>query len=219
MPLVCYLTAVHDIPLLQEATKNTSGADLYVVVYNALGASKSSIVRLPVAVNGTFDVSRLGNDSDTPATIRSIPNHFFEPSSASPASNWVLPFDSGPLSPIGATVFRVKRSSSVKKNRKGSHEVGGLKSTVGEDNTFIVQDDDLSVNFDSGTGAMISISCCGTTLNISQDWGYYTSYDNKIDMPFDNSSRPSQVRKGNTWNIGRRKANSLSALTVFCLFD
>ena len=84
------------------------GLDLYVVVYNGLGSSKSTIVRLPVSVDGSFHVSKVGGNSLQTHYLRSSPNHFAGTDSTS--ASFVLLFDTGPLPPVGAAVFRVTQA-------------------------------------------------------------------------------------------------------------
>lgn len=85
--------------------------DIYVVVYNAVGSNKSSIVRLPVSVDAGFDVRRVDNNATIASNIQATPS-FLTSSQSTAAAEYVLAFSTGPLEPVGATVFRVRRSSS-----------------------------------------------------------------------------------------------------------
>lgn len=84
---------------------------MYVVIYNALGSIKSRIVRLPVSVGGTFDVSKVGiqNHTASPQSFQAISAPFCR-SSTTCAAKYVLYFDTGPLVPTGPTIFKVKLS-------------------------------------------------------------------------------------------------------------
>jgi hypothetical protein len=67
-------------------------------------------VRLPVSVDSSFKVTRLGRNSIGSNLVRSSLNPFV--SSQSGSANYVLLFDSGPLTPVGVTVFRISKSST-----------------------------------------------------------------------------------------------------------
>ena len=47
--------------------------------------------------------------------------------------------------------------------------------------------------FQSGSGAMIQIATNDTALNVSQEWGYYTSFDKNIDATRESSAETIQV--------------------------
>lgn len=81
---------------------------MFVVVYNGLASNKSTIVRLPVSVDGPFHVTRLGSSTIQESLVHSSPSPFVATQSTS--ANFVLLFDTGPLVPVGATVFRVYKS-------------------------------------------------------------------------------------------------------------
>ena len=83
---------------------------MFVVVYNPLGSNKSSIVQLPVSVNRAFDITRLGSDDPltTVSGVYPVPSTFQGSLASTSSSKYILLFDSGPLQPIGATVFQIK---------------------------------------------------------------------------------------------------------------
>ena len=119
------------------------------MVYNPLGSNKSSIVRLPVAVSGSFDVTRLDNEEPlSSVTLIAVPNHFFgsHDASSSPA-RFVLNFETGPLSPVGATVFRVKRSSFGEAFHPTIDSLS-IKLEDSESDRVVVSNDEISVQFD-----------------------------------------------------------------------
>ena len=79
---------------------------MYVIVYNGLASSHSTIVHLPVSTNTTYTVSRL----DKPAgeelqLLQAVPN--------SKGTAFVLKFDTGELPPVGAAVLRVSMANDT----------------------------------------------------------------------------------------------------------
>lgn len=88
---------------------------MYIVVYNGLGSNRSSIVRLPVSVDASFNVTRLGGNSIQSNLVRSSPTPLL--SSKSGAANYVLLFDTGPLAPAGATLFRITKINAETKRQ------------------------------------------------------------------------------------------------------
>ena len=83
---------------------------MFVVVYNGLGSNKSTIVRLPVSVDGHYHVTKLGNQPLQSQLMRSSPSPFTSIQTGATSAKFVLLFDTGPLAPVGATVFRVSKS-------------------------------------------------------------------------------------------------------------
>jgi len=172
-------------------------------VYNPLGTNKSRIVRLPVSVNATFDVERIDSNgrATTTQSIPSIPDNLDRPVSSS-AAKYVLAFDTGPLVPVGVNVFKVKQSATISGKSIATQpsftpESRDLDSRAGAPNdssTFSVSNGLITVLFDKKTGGMTSITANGATVNVSQSWGYYSSFDAAIDKPVDNSTEAKQVR-------------------------
>ena len=113
-----------------------------------------------------FEVSRVGNQSAETAGIsvlRTIPSPFG--TSASGSAKYVLAFDTGPLTPIGATVFRITQSTSRVEavdrsysDRLGNQSSGSaidlrsLRSYMNDDDDdpqeVVVSNDFLTVRFD-----------------------------------------------------------------------
>lgn len=184
----------------QTASKQDA-TDILVVVYNPLGKNKSTIVQLPVALDKSYDVTRLGSDVTTTGSIRPVPSTFQGNSlTATASAKFVLAFETGPLHPLGATVFRIRTAAGV----IGQNQVSGMsddkvyhRSLESEHYTdefgdLVVSNEMTSVKFDPATGAMVSISANGATLPVSQSWGYYTSFDATIDKPGDDTPRADQ---------------------------
>ncbi|CAB9508715.1 Lysosomal alpha-mannosidase [Seminavis robusta] len=169
----------------QEATKET-GNDMYVVVYNPLGSNKSRIIRLPVSASGPFEVTKMGNESDTSTS------QYFTATSAqlqevrsTAAAKYVLSFSTGALAHVGATTFKVTRTTSdivavvAEKSRRLQSKV-----VIKDSNEAVAASNGLlEAQFDRNTGALEAISMNNVTVDVSQSWGYYTSFDNKMDKP------------------------------------
>lgn len=179
----------------QEASRDSS-LDIYVVVYNAVASNKSTIIRLPADAMGTFVVTRL--DNATAATtreaqsVRARATPFVASQSAdSKAARFEIMFDTGPLEPVGATVFRIQHTSQtgsmdqqnnpsfVEKQRALQYSEKDLLEAVVADNGI------FKAEFARATGELLSISTPEVHLNISQLWGFYTSYDSSLDNSTD----------------------------------
>ena len=79
--------------------------NIFVVVYNPLGSNKSTIVQLPVSVDQAFDIKRLDSNPMSPTTsVRPVQSRF----SSELSAKYILTFDTGPLHPVGTTVFLIK---------------------------------------------------------------------------------------------------------------
>ncbi|CAB9518020.1 Lysosomal alpha-mannosidase [Seminavis robusta] len=186
----------------QEATMEGSCQDVTVVVYNALGSNTSSIVYLPVSVDSLFEVTRLGTAvAAANNTIRSTPSPFGGVRLSS--AKYVLAFDTGPLTPVGTAIFRVRKKASLDGSNGTPNGWAvdnarrlGVPSSHGVDETtrdVVASNGLLTVHFDSHTGAMKTISKDETTLEIDQVWGYYTSFDASKDrVPADKTDRADQ---------------------------
>ena len=92
-----------------------------MLVYNGLASSnRSSIVRLPVSKNATYRVTRLPkNPSDESSSvvveIASSPVLFKQSvchTVECKGSSHVLLFDTGPLPPIGASIFQISMNDA-----------------------------------------------------------------------------------------------------------
>jgi len=104
-----YLTGLVYMCVLQNATQ-TSGSDMYVVVYNPLATLRSSVIMLPVSVDANFDVERLDGSGSSRRSgrfvksIRSVPVAVKATKAGAP---FTLVFQTGQLPPVGAAVFKV----------------------------------------------------------------------------------------------------------------
>jgi len=96
---------------------------MFVVVYNALGSNHSSVIHLPVSTDKPFDIKRLGTNPIT--TIRAAYPVFssFQSSMSTLSATYILSFDTGPLQPVGATVFQITPASIVEEGTHLTEEV------------------------------------------------------------------------------------------------
>jgi hypothetical protein len=112
-------------------------------------------------------------------------------------TKWALVFDSGVLPPLGAVAFRISkvgdptRADGVLLKQTETSVVRRLsldESEVEASNGL------LDVKFDSSTGMIKRISTADVDLEVTQQWGYYTSYDNRHSFPpaGDHTSRNDQ---------------------------
>ena len=132
------------------------GSTMYVVLYNALGTNRSQIVRLPVSTNGTFKVSRVGDAGNS--IISAIPSPFDTHTSA----KYVLPFASGPITPVGVTVFQITQTDDrvnpvslhnpISASAPGDRSLRASKDNSGVQEEVIVSNGDLTVRFDRYVG-------------------------------------------------------------------
>ena len=122
-------------------------------MYNGLASHRSSIVRLPVSTNSTYNVTRLDSPHKSVlyTVARSTRNHGESP--------YILQFDTGPLPPVGAAIVHISRIN----NQNGNEIAEALireKSVfvkhrslkyVGND-TVEVSNEFLTVRFDRYVG-------------------------------------------------------------------
>ena len=99
----------------QKATR-ANGTDVYVVVYNSLGQSRSSVIRLPVSSNGTYLVTRLWASGDDARLLPAIPS--LASGTSCCAAKYILPFQTGLLPPVGASVFRISKQEEEQGREK-----------------------------------------------------------------------------------------------------
>jgi hypothetical protein len=178
--------------LSQDATKSL-GKDLYVVVYNAKASEVSSIIRLPVSTNQTYLVERVERNA-TVARSRLV-----EPVQAvnlrtTDKPRYTVMFDTGPLPPIGVALFRVSMTNKVFSSSLRSNDLTEtrrlFRAADGKD--VVVSNELLSVTFDSSTGMMKQVFSQNVSLLLTQEWGYYTSFDSDYDRTEVPSSRADQ---------------------------
>jgi len=175
-----------DIFSPQDATAKDDTI-LYVIVYNPLASNRSSVVRLPVVSDDSFRVERIEEgEHTTVSVIRAVP---VKPLHANTADiKHVLVFATGDLPPTGAVAFRIAKEPTPPEQRIEAPSVW----TVSKENVEL-RNGVTSAMFDGSTGMLTGLkSADGASLSITQTWGYYTSFDNTMDEPPDNSTSTKQ---------------------------
>lgn len=154
-----------------------TGDDIYVVVYNSLAASnRSSIIGIPVSVDGVFMVQQVGESGTAEATTTHTTSLSLQDDEK------VVYFDTGPLPPTGAVAFKLTAQAGDKQNIATAKQRSLLTTTEGstsrDDKLKVeVDDDDMSVT------ATVVTNDGTTELDLRQRWGYYTSFDSSLDKP------------------------------------
>lgn len=187
---------------ISEQATQIKGTDVYVVVYNPKSSEQSSVIRVPVSSNATYAVKRLGDGNLQPELVlptTAAPLHTSKP------GKFVVMIDTGKLPPLGTSVYRISMDSPVdtehSENGKSWASTTGQRTRVLSDEmNFVATNDLIEVSFDKDTGMLKQVSALGVNLNVSQDIGYYTSFDRDIDpthVPHDQNSgayifRPSE---------------------------
>jgi hypothetical protein len=105
------------LPCVKRATKK-NGTDVYVVVYNSLGGSRSTVVHLPVSTDGTYRVSKVGSSADEAKLVLASLSSL---SSAKGSARYVAHFDTGPLPPLGASIFQITLAGNTTTSKKLEH--------------------------------------------------------------------------------------------------
>jgi hypothetical protein len=121
--------------LWQEATKQ-NGTDVYVVVYNGLAQSRSSIVHLPVSSKAMYSVEEIGGDNSTIQAVQAIPTLRVTKLGGAP---YRVAFMAAKVPPLGASVYKVSVSgipplgaSVYKVSVSGISRVREIKSQLPE---------------------------------------------------------------------------------------
>jgi len=164
---VCQGLNVSVCDVSQEAT--AAGEDLVIVAYNALSHSRTEVVRIPVATD------------DVDYTVIMYPENVIVASSTSPTTDTLVdaaaPFslniEAQNIPAMGARTFKVtqKPKAVVEETAETATMRRNLRSSPSSPIT--IANDLVSVSFDS-KGNMQTIN----DQKITQDWGYYTSFDN-----------------------------------------
>jgi len=95
-------------------------------------------------------------------------------------------FDSGIIPPLGAVSFRIARINGTDVGDRGPSISGiGQNSFHGrlqDDSRYIdISNGLLTARFDRSTGQLNKMSQNGVDLDVTQSWGYYTSFDSSFD--------------------------------------
>ena len=171
----------------EEASRN--GRDLYIVVYNALASVKSAIVGIPVTSPGIHNIQRIDNvNAQVKLTSTPVERN----------GKYVLYFDTGFLPPTGAVAFLVSVPPEGMLKREVVSSKRGLKRVQP-----ILSNARLKVEFRDGASFTMTDLNDGSTIDVTQRWGFYKSFDNTIDSPGTQNSgayifRPSEPNQNMT---------------------
>lgn len=165
---------------LQDATASNDTV-LYVIVYNPLAAQRSSVVRLPVALEAIFRVERVDEvDHKRASIVRSVATDpLRSEDGAVSGKRYILAFDTGDLPPVGGRAFRIVKElgpdpPTITENR--------IRTTI--TNEYIELSNGLvSAVFDISTGIITGLESVidSVSLEVEQIWGHYNSYDSNRD--------------------------------------
>lgn len=163
----CQLLNETTCEISEAASK--SGDDLYVVVYSALASARSTIVGLPVRAAGNYKVFRVNEEADVVVA-----------SSSADQTNGkeIVYFETGPLPPTGAAVFKLSLSQEATLQNAATK----MKRTL-EPAQASISNDMLKVDIAADRSMRLTNIKDGSQVELSQRWGYYTSFDSKQDEP------------------------------------
>jgi len=144
----------------ESATKR--GDDVYIVVYNSLAYLRSSVVAVPVALSGMYEVSRVESNGTKAVTL----------SRSNESSNKLLVyFDTGILPPTGAAIFKLSLNEEIVDSR---YSLRSPKETSMSNGVLKVEHTDHSpISF------RVLNLLDNSEIDFVQRWGYYTSFDSK----------------------------------------
>ncbi len=166
--------------------------DLYVVVYNSLAKQRTTAINLPVATGGMYLVHA---ETDSPVVVSAHPD-LLNTNNMDGRGPFVVSFDTGSLPALGAKVFRVHKSRG-EKPRGGNSDASlhhsenrQLQGEGKERNQAVkVSNGIFTVEFDSQTGNIQQIG--PHAIQNLTTWGYYTSFDSRLDKMRDNDNQDS----------------------------
>jgi len=176
----------------QAATLEANSTDVYVVVYNALARPRSTPILLPVSAAGSYRIWLVGN-SNSNRTGVVVPSIASLKSTVSGAASYILPLDTGVIPALGANMYQVTFLGDLNESQPITGTRSGLDSTATTKRRKAAEDDSakadqeysnglVTVVFDGDNGALKSITTASNfTLDVSHEWGYYTSWDYSLD--------------------------------------
>lgn len=87
-------------------------SDIFIVVYNGLASRRSSIIGIPVAFPGQYQVTSVDLDRRHLGQDEEIMTSAVLSQTKSLQISTIVYFDTGPLPPVGAKVYRLKIMNS-----------------------------------------------------------------------------------------------------------
>jgi len=169
---------------ISEQATTTAGTDLYTIVYNPIALARTKIVRLPVSSEALYRVERLDGKGGDAKVIQSIKVSGLR---SSCSKKYVIMFDTGSLLPVGAVVFRISMINATNM-LQAPDVIASSERLLRSKGHVQFRNDHLTVTFDNVTGMMTKISTTEVDVDVSQAWGYYTSFDSSFDRSEDRTS-------------------------------
>mmetsp|Transcript_22177 Transcript_22177/g.44555 ORF Transcript_22177/g.44555 Transcript_22177/m.44555 type:complete len:1112 (-) Transcript_22177:51-3386(-) len=173
----------------QEASREGSKEDIYVIVYNALAKERHEVVSLPIDSSSYYFVEKLGGEQSDWVPVESsvLPNANY--AQVIGAASNIMHFEAKDIPPLGASVFRVSRlEDEVLSSTSIPAVPRNLRRSVQNDmgDEIVMSNDILSVTFDQPTGVITSITNLrdGITVNVEQQYGFYKSAFKDAPMNF-----------------------------------
>jgi len=142
---------------------------IFIVVYNPLATIHQTVIGIPIEmprVGKELMANRVGDRSVLRS--RTIPPK-------KKGGKFIYYFDTGPMPPTGAVLYKLVWSNEI-----DGIDTSTFQQRVAEADGGIttVSNGVLTVAFDSMSGGIKNVKTVdGISLDLSQEWGYYTSFD------------------------------------------
>lgn len=135
---------IPDFPSLTQGTNNDTARDLFVLVYNALPSHRSAVISIPVPQSSDYDISKVVNGEVDKQNVEQIPSLVVAPMKAGEPERHVVHFDTGPIDPLGASIFRVKQTTAASGENVALNLDTIVDSSTG---TFHLSNEFMTVHF------------------------------------------------------------------------
>jgi len=183
----CQLRNVSVCHISQAAT-TVNETDIYVVIYNALGSKRSDVLSLPVSCEGPFIVEKREQVPNSGFSWKKVSSTLFPNTNAAnvPASApYKLYFDTGIVAPVGMSLYRVRKDATKTSNNISSHGIQSISSLQRslrnrQKKSVIIQNDVIEIKFEMGVMTKITLLAENIDVDIKQEWGYYTSFQQSL---------------------------------------
>lgn len=107
------LTQKSSFVLVQDATKG-DGLDLYVIVYNSLAQTRSSIIHLPVSSQAFYSVQEIGGGNHTVVQVPAIPTVH-----STGGAPYRVIFQAKNVPAMGASIYKISLAQKHRTRRDG----------------------------------------------------------------------------------------------------
>jgi hypothetical protein len=160
-----------------------------VIVYNSLASTRSTNVRLPVASDTPFQITRVDETAQLDKVQIVYPVEVSR-LRATVESKFAVTFNCE-LPPAGAAAFRVVKANTSQ-SKASQPNASVQQRRLGE--VVHISNGLLTATFNQSTGLLTQVQSNGVTLPFEQSWGYYKSFDSE----FDHSDVPFQTPTQNS---------------------